>query len=165
MTDPPHPNQPDRQTPADEETTEGAPPCRCESACAAHNISIIVEGVTWEIELDDAVERWFLELCEADPESADLVEQAIEALAEHGPTLSRPLADRIKGSYLHNLKELRPASAGRSEVRILFAFDPRRSAILLVAGDKAGQWQRWYEEAILLAEKRYEQHLVRIGGR
>jgi len=46
---------------------------------------------------------------------------------------------------LHNLKELRPASAGSSEIRILFAFDPVRSALLLVAGDKAGNWKGWYE--------------------
>lgn len=48
---------------------------------------------------------------------------AIEALAEVGPNLGRPLVDRIKGSAIHNLKELRPGSAGASEVRILFVFD------------------------------------------
>nr|WP_308301765.1 type II toxin-antitoxin system RelE/ParE family toxin [Frankia umida] len=46
--------------------------------------------------------------------------------------------DRIKGSRLHNLKELRPASSGASEVRILFVFDPERRAVLLIAGDVAG---------------------------
>jgi transcriptional regulator with XRE-family HTH domain len=51
-----------------------------------------------------------------------------------------PLADRLRGS-LHNTKELRPGSAGSTEVRILFCFDPRRQAVLLVAGDKSGQWQ------------------------
>jgi DNA-binding XRE family transcriptional regulator len=69
---------------------------------------------------------------------------AIEALAEVGPNLGRPLVDRIKGSAIHNLKELRPGSAGATEVRILFVFDPWRSAILLVAGDKAGNWSGWY---------------------
>jgi len=55
---------------------------------------------------------------------------------------------------LTNLKELRPGT-----VRILFVFDPWRSSILLVAGDKAGQWQRWYDEAIPLAEQRYQRYL------
>ncbi|MFE9643917.1 type II toxin-antitoxin system RelE/ParE family toxin [Streptomyces sp. NPDC006365] len=61
---------------------------------------------------------------------------------------------------MHNLKELRPGSAGRSEVRVLFMFDPWRSAILLVAGDKAGNWTAWYDEAIPLAELRYAEYLA-----
>jgi hypothetical protein len=55
---------------------------------------------------------------------------------------------------------LRPASVGRTEVRILFAFDPRREAIFLVAGDKSGNWEGWYREAIPLADGRYAEHLV-----
>lgn len=58
------------------------------------------------------------------------------------------------------MKELRPGSTGTSEVRILFAFDPVRQAILLVAGDKAGRWQRWYDLAIPLADDRYDDHLA-----
>ncbi|MFI7593073.1 type II toxin-antitoxin system RelE/ParE family toxin [Micromonospora sp. NPDC049359] len=53
-----------------------------------------------------------------------------------------------------DLKELRPGT-----VRILFVFDPWRASILLVAGDKAGQWQSWYQQAIPLAEQRYEIYL------
>lgn len=52
------------------------------------------------------------------------------------------------------MKELRPASAGASEVRIIFAFDPIREAILLIAGDKAGKWRSWYETAIPIADAR-----------
>jgi hypothetical protein len=62
--------------------------------------------------------------------------------------------DTIRGSSIANLKELRPGT-----VRILFAFDPWRSSILLVAGDKAGQWTTWYLQAIPLAEQRYERYL------
>ena len=69
-------------------------------------------------------------------------------LEEDGPNLARPLADRIEGSKLHNLKELRPGSTGTSEVRILFIFDPRRQAVLSVAGDKSDQWSEWYERSI-----------------
>jgi hypothetical protein len=54
---------------------------------------------------------------------------------------------------------LRPGSAGRSEIRILYIFDPRRNAVLLVAGDKAGKWEAWYRQAIPLAEERYEDYL------
>ncbi|WP_443067250.1 type II toxin-antitoxin system RelE/ParE family toxin [Streptomyces sp. NBC_01423] len=60
-----------------------------------------------------------------------------------GPTLGRPLVDRIKGAEQHHMKELRPGSAGGGEIRILFVFDPMRRAVLLVAGDKAGDWQGW----------------------
>jgi len=49
----------------------------------------------------------------------------------------------LQGSELKNLKELRPGSEGRSEIRILFAFDPDRRAVLLVAGNRAGRWKRW----------------------
>lgn len=67
--------------------------------------------------------------------------------------------DRIKGSQLHNLKELRPGSTGDSEVRVLFMFDPWRSAVLLVAGDKSGRWSKWYRSAIPLAERLYGDYL------
>ena len=63
--------------------------------------------------------------------------------------------DRIQGSRIHHLKELRPGSGGRSEIRVLFAFDPARSALLLLGGDKAGNWQRWYRENIPIAERLY----------
>ncbi|GAB2798265.1 type II toxin-antitoxin system RelE/ParE family toxin [Streptomyces daliensis] len=89
------------------------------------------------------------------------MEEAIDLLARAGPVLGRPLADRVHGSRLHNLKELRPASSGSTEVRILFVFDPEREAILLVSGDKAGRWSRWYDEAIPLAEVRYEAYRAR----
>ncbi len=62
--------------------------------------------------------------------------------------------------WLHDLKELRPGSTGRSEVRVLFMFDPWRSAILLTAGDKAGDWGAWYERAIPLAERAYTEYLA-----
>lgn len=92
--------------------------------------------------------------------SADLVESAIDLLAERGPQLGRPLVDRIKGSRYHNMKELRPGSAGTSEVRILFVFDPARCAVLLVVGDKAGSWDSWYNANIPVAEQRYDEHLA-----
>ena len=113
----------------------------------------------WEVSLHQDVEAWYLSICESDPETADLIEQAIDQLAAEGPSLGRPLVDRIKGSKYHNMKELRPASTGATEIRVLFAFDPRREAIFLVAGDKSGNWEGWYREAIPLADGRYAEHL------
>jgi hypothetical protein len=77
-------------------------------------------------------------LAQRDRDSAIQVGQAIGMLLEAGPELGRPLADRVHHTRLSNLKELRPGSAGRSEIRILYIFDPKRNAVLLVAGDKAG---------------------------
>lgn len=109
----------------------------------------------WEILLLEPVNDWFLALCKDDPLAADKVEEALDELAERGPELGRPLVDRLHSSKIHNLKELRPRTPGTSEVRMLFVFDPGRQAIILVAGDKAGTWNRWYAEAIPLAEQRY----------
>ncbi|MGV9630061.1 type II toxin-antitoxin system RelE/ParE family toxin [Streptomyces sp. NPDC003487] len=120
--------------------------------------------MVWEINLHSEVESWLLKLAEEDPVSADLVEAAIDMLAEHGPALGRPLVDKLTACRTHNLKELRPASAGSTEVRILFVFDPRRQAILLVAGDKAGRWRDWYHASIPLAEERYDEYLAAAAG-
>jgi hypothetical protein len=115
--------------------------------------------VSYRLEMVSEVRTWLHALRRADRATAILVGQALTALLEEGPSLGRPLVDRLKGSSLHNLKELRPGSAGASEVRILFIFDPERRAVLLVAGDKAGQWASWYREAIPLAESRYALYL------
>ena len=116
----------------------------------------------WDIRLHEEVEEWFLDLCRTDSSSADLVAEAIDLLADHGPALGRPLVDRLKGSEYHNMKELRPGSSGASEMRLIFAFDPAREAIFLVAGDKAGRWQSWYQTAIPLADARFAEHLASL---
>jgi hypothetical protein len=113
----------------------------------------------WEVYLTDEVDRWLDELAAADPGSHRQAVFAIEALADGGPNLGRPLVDRIKGSSIHNLKELRPGSSGGTEMRILFAFDPWRSSVLLVAGDKSGRWSEWYLRAIPRAEQLYQTYL------
>ncbi|MDT3397937.1 type II toxin-antitoxin system RelE/ParE family toxin [Streptomyces sp. B1866] len=114
----------------------------------------------WEIALLEPVEQWFLRLCEEDPETANRVTDALDHLASAGPNLGRPMVDRIHHSRLHNLKELRPGSSGRGEVRMLFVFDATREAVILVAGDKAGRWNLWYEENIPLAETRYAEYVA-----
>jgi hypothetical protein len=119
----------------------------------------------WEVVLVAEVAAWLEKLAVSDGKSAQQVEDAVDALSEFGPALGRPLVDRIKGAEQHHMKELRPGSSGRSELRILFAFDPVRRAVLLVAGDKAGNWVRWYDTNIPLAEKRYRQHLAELDTR
>ncbi|MBF6161011.1 type II toxin-antitoxin system RelE/ParE family toxin [Nocardia cyriacigeorgica] len=116
--------------------------------------------MNWEVVLHSEVESWYLAVCVSDPETGDLIEDALDQLAAEGPAAGRPLVDRIKGSEFHNMKELRPPSSGTSEVRMLFAFDPARQVIVLVAGDKSGNWQGWYREAIRLADKRFAEHLA-----
>jgi hypothetical protein len=101
--------------------------------------------MVWDVRVLGEVESWLLDL---DDDTYEQVVAAIDKLADDGPALGRPLADRIEGSRHHNMKELRPGSAGRSEVRILFAFDPERRAVLLVAGDKAGDWTQWYRRNV-----------------
>lgn len=110
----------------------------------------------WEVILVDEVIDWYQALPQG---TADSVTAAIDMLAAIGPLLGRPLVDTLQGTELKNLKELRPGSEGRSEIRILFAFDPDRRAVLLVAGNKAGRWKRWYAENIPVAEERYRMWL------
>ena len=115
----------------------------------------------WDIYVVDEVLEWIDALDDA---AHKRVVGALDALAEGGPGLGRPLVDSIHNSTIANLKELRPGTA-----RILFCFDPWRSSILLVAGDKDGQWNEWYQEAIPLAEQRYgiylEERKQDEGGR
>jgi hypothetical protein len=113
----------------------------------------------WDIYLTSEVRAWLNALQGSDRKTADLVDDAIYVLSCSGPALGRPLVDTIAGSTIRNMKELRPGSSGASEIRILFAFDPWRPAILLIAGNKAGRWTRWYAEAIPRAEQLYEVYL------
>ena len=113
----------------------------------------------YRLAMTGQVRDWLHALRSGDPVTRRLVAEAIDRLLDDGPVLGRPLVDRIAGSRLHNLKELRPGSSGSSEVRILFVFDPVRNVVLLVAGDKSGRWKEWYTEAIPVAEAAYEAYL------
>jgi hypothetical protein len=118
-----------------------------------------VASMPYALVMTPEVRAWLHDLRKRDRASAIQVGQAIGMLIEAGPELGRPLADRVHHTQLSNLKELRPGSAGRSEIRILYIFDPRRNAVLLVAGDKADRWETWYRQAIPLAEQRYQDYL------
>ena len=109
----------------------------------------------WAIDVE-LVEEWLAAL---DQSSYEQVVAALELLAERGPQLGRLLVDTVVGSRHKNMKELRPGSSSRSELRVLFAFDSERRAILLVAGDKAGNWKKWYAVNFPIADVRLAEHL------
>jgi len=111
----------------------------------------------WEVEFTDEFERWWNSLDTAEQES---LAASVELLRQLGPHLSRPHADVLKGSKHSNMKELRTQHQGRP-LRTLFAFDPRRCAILLIGGDKTGD-DRFYERMIPLADRRYDEHLEQL---
>lgn len=108
----------------------------------------------WEVIFHPAVSQWSEGLDESDRE---LLEASVNVLKQFGPNLKRPQVGKVDGSKIANLKELRPGSKGRSEIRVLFAFDSKRRAVCLVAGDKRGKWNDWYEKAIPIAESRFEE--------
>ncbi|CAN5795307.1 hypothetical protein BH24ACT5_BH24ACT5_00350 [soil metagenome] len=81
----------------------------------------------------------------------------MQLLSIHGPSLGRPAFDNITSSRHSNMKELRAGTT-----RTLFAFDPRRVAILLLGGDKSGEWNQWYENAVPAADDLYDDHLATL---
>ena len=85
---------------------------------------------------------------------------AVDILSEVGPGLGRPLVDTLRDSSVSNLKELRPRSGRDVAIRVIFVFDPWSQAVLLVAGNKAGNWTRWYGENIPVAEGLYGDWLI-----
>lgn len=111
--------------------------------------------MVWEVEYTDEFGEWWETLTE---DEQDAIDAAVELLEQRGPALGRPLVDTIKQSRHANMKELRPTKS----LRVLFAFDPRRVAILLIGGDKSGAWNRWYEKTVPLADQLYEDHLAEI---
>jgi hypothetical protein len=112
----------------------------------------------WEVEVSDEFRGWYESLNESEWES---VNSAVAKLEHYGPNLGRPYVDTLVGSKYPNMKELRVQHQGRP-YRILFVFDPRRNAYLIMGGDKTGD-ASWYADAIRRAEAIYAQHLIEIG--
>jgi len=100
--------------------------------------------LVFEILMSKEVESWMTSLSNKELE---LLVARLSLLEQQGPNLGRPLVDQIKGSSIHNLKELRFGST-----RVLFTFSSTRAALLLVAGNKAGRYETFYKEAIARAE-------------
>ena len=113
----------------------------------------------WTVLFDEAFEPEFVALPE---DVQDELLTHARLLQAFGPQLGRPRVDTLKGSRHANMKELR-FDAADGVWRVAFAFDPRRNALLLVAGDKAGTSERrFYKQLIAKADKRFEAHLQRL---
>ena len=118
----------------------------------------------WTVEIEYIIE-WLDGL---DAETIAKIFAALKRLEQEGPNLGRPLADTLSGSRVNNLKELRPASPRGSEIRIIFAFDPLRNAVMLLGGDKAKgksgktKWSEWYKRAIPKVETIFFDHLEKL---
>lgn len=111
----------------------------------------------WEIEYTDEFKEWWDHLEEDEQESVDASVGLLERL---GVALGHPHSSDIRGSQHSNMRELIVQHKGKP-YRILYAFDPRRVAILLIGGNKTGK-DRWYKEFVPKADKIYAQHLIEI---
>lgn len=108
----------------------------------------------WGVEYTDELGEWWSDLTEAEQESID---SSVRLLEEKGPNLGFPHTSGIEGSKHTHMRELRVQHEGRP-YRILYAFDPRRCAILLLGGDKTGD-DRWYDVHVPIADKLYDTHI------
>lgn len=113
----------------------------------------------WQVNTTDNFDTWFLSQPEALRES---VYAAMGLLEKFGPGLGRPYVDTLYGSDFPNMKELRIQHSD-DPVRAFFAFDPKRNAIVLCAGDKTGlNEKRFYKKMLALADEEYRQHLAKL---
>ncbi|MBM3610794.1 MAG: addiction module toxin RelE [Alphaproteobacteria bacterium] len=111
----------------------------------------------WNVEYTNEFESWWKTLEE--PQQEDIV-AVVALLEEKGPQLAFPFSSGIEKSKHSHMRELRIQSQS-NPLRVLYAFDPRRSAILLIGGNKKGN-KRWYEIYIPIADKLYEEHLKEL---
>jgi hypothetical protein len=113
--------------------------------------------MTWNVEHTDEFAQWWHDLGEG---QQDDVTAVVLLLMEHGPHLQFPYSSGIAGSRYAHMRELRVQSGGRP-IRVFYAFDPRRSAILLIGGDKTGD-NRFYERMIPMADALYDTYIEEI---
>jgi hypothetical protein len=117
--------------------------------------------MAWDVEYTDEFGDWWEALSE---DEQDAIDRIVGVLEDRGPHLGHPYSSDIRGSRHGHMRELRIEHLGRP-YRVLYAFDPRRVALLLIGGDKTGQ-DRWYEEYVPRADRLYDVHLdtLRIEG-
>jgi hypothetical protein len=113
--------------------------------------------VSWEVEYTDEFEAWWNTLTDEEQVSIAAV---IGLLEGQGPHLGYPHSSGIGSSRHDHMRELRIQHQGRPH-RVLYAFDPRRTAILLLGGDKTGR-DRWYEDLVPAADRLYDTHLASL---
>ena len=111
----------------------------------------------WEVEYTDEFGLWWNGLSENQQEA---VAARVELLTEHGPNLPYPYSSGIRSSRHGVMRELRVQSGGRP-IRVFYAFDPRRTSILLIGGDKTGN-DRFYVEYVPVADDLYDEHLEEL---
>ena len=111
----------------------------------------------WKVEYTDEFENWWNSLSEK--EQVD-VDASVRLLEKAGPFLGFPHSSEVRQSRHGHMRELRIQHQG-DPYRVLYAFDPRRAAILLIGGNKAGN-DRWYDEFIPLADCLYDEHLEQL---
>jgi len=111
----------------------------------------------WNIEYTDEFNEWWNTLNEGEQEA---VRATVVALGEDGPALRYPYSSGVKISKHSHMRELRSQYAG-NPLRTLYAFDPRRTAILLIGGDKTGN-DRWYDIYVPIADKLYDDYIEQI---
>ena len=109
----------------------------------------------WEVEYTEEFESWWNSL---NVDEQRHVAASVELLQENGPGLARPAVGTITSSRHSNMKELRAGTT-----RTLFAFDPRRNAILLLGGDRSGKWNDWYKTEVPKADDLYDEHLETLN--
>jgi hypothetical protein len=113
--------------------------------------------VEWEVLFTDEFEDWWKGLCE---EEQDSVDRVVRLLAEHGASLPYPYSSGVASSDFPHMRELRIQHAGQP-YRVLYAFDPKRRAVLLIGGVKTGD-DRWYEVHVPIADRIYREYLAEI---
>lgn len=113
--------------------------------------------MAWDIEYTDEFERWWETLIEEAQIDVDVV---VGLLQECGPHLPFPYSSGINGSKHSHMRELRIQHQGRP-LRVLYAFDPQRTAILLLGGDKTGN-NRWYKVHVPIADRLYDEYLAEL---
>ena len=111
--------------------------------------------MAWDVEVTDEFKAWWNELTEAEHIS---VERAVLLLEDRGPNLPFPYCSRVAASRHSAMRELRVQHQGRP-YRVLYIFDPRRVALLLLGGDKSGD-DRWYARNVPLADRLYDDYLA-----
>jgi hypothetical protein len=118
-----------------------------------------MKGVAWEVEFSDEFGEWWDSLTASEQKSVDFT---VSLLQQAGPALRMPHCSGVETSRHSHMRELRIQHAGRP-YRVLYAFDPRRIAMLLVGGDKTGN-SRWYEEFVPRADAIYDRLLQELDG-
>jgi hypothetical protein len=113
--------------------------------------------MAWDVEFTSQFETWWDSL--SDDEQVE-ISAKVELLQERGPTLPRPHADVVSTSRHANMKELRGKVMDR-HLRVLYAFDPRRTALLLLGGDRTGD-PKWYDKLVPIADDLFDQHLRQL---